>query len=272
MATPGQKATKKEKKKPLPVKTCLGNPYDLKWKPLEKGQARFILKTVTEKLSSLDLRKQHGKVFRKWRRKRKDKKENQESMDTAEPTQKSDERCWTDKRLRNELAIGINEVTKGLERNELGLVLVCDSVKPAHMTSHLISLSQTRAVPACQVPGLSAGLAGALGLGSVLALGFKRQSGTFADTVEALAAKTPPLAVAWVPPGAHVSESKRVEMSEETKQEHEEEKLGRGRKRRLEDCLEVQDPVISLQPLKVKKIIPNPLKIRKTKQKKAKQK
>lgn len=308
MATPG-KATKKEKKKMVPVKTSLNNPYNLKWKPLEKGNARFILKTVTEKLSSLELRKRHVKVFRKWRRKRKAKKGNSNSMDTSEPTQESQERgcsdsmntnepaqesqelgCsdsvdtneptqesqergWTDKRVRSELAIGINEVTKGLEKNELGLVLVCDSVKPAHMTTHLISLSQTRSVPACQVPGLSASLAGSLGLSSVLALGFKRQSDAFADTIAALAPKVPPLGVAWVPTGTGASEPEVVQVSGEPEQQLEYMEPGRGRKRKLEDSPEVKkDQVTLLQPLKVKKIIPNPSKIRKPKIKKAKQK
>ncbi|XP_053466965.1 ribonuclease P protein subunit p38 [Ictalurus furcatus] len=308
MATPG-KATKKEKKKMVPVKTSLNNPYNLKWKPLEKGNARFILKTVTEKLSSLELRKRHVKVFRKWRSKRKAKKGNSDSMDTSEPTQESQERgcsdsvdtnepaqesqergCsdsvdtneptqesqergWTDKRVRSELAIGINEVTKGLEKNELGLVLVCDSVKPAHMTTHLISLSQTRSVPACQVPGLSASLAGSLGLSSVLALGFKRQSDAFADTIAALAPKVPPLGVAWVPTGTGTSEPEVVQVSGEPEQQLEDTEPGRGRKRKLEDSPEVKkDQVTLLQPLKVKKIIPNPSKIRKPKIKKAKQK
>ncbi|KAG7317892.1 hypothetical protein KOW79_018927 [Hemibagrus wyckioides] len=252
MATPG-KATKKEKKKPVPVKTSLNNPYDLKWKPLEKGHARFILKTVTEKLGSLDLRKQHVKVFRKWGNKRKAKKESQN-------------RGWTDKRLRDELAIGINEVTKGLEKNELGLVLVCDSVKPPHMTNHLISLSQTRSVPACQVPGLSASLAGSLGLTSVLALGFKRQSSAFADTITVLTTKVPPLDVAWVPIGTRASKPES-----EQHQQFEEKEPERGRKRKLEDSPEVKkDQATLLQPLKVKKIVPNPSKIRKPKIKKAK--
>ncbi|XP_058232318.1 ribonuclease P protein subunit p38 [Hemibagrus wyckioides] len=283
MATPG-KATKKEKKKPVPVKTSLNNPYDLKWKPLEKGHARFILKTVTEKLGSLDLRKQHVKVFRKWGNKRKAKKVKSDSADTveptqesrnrggsdsvdnAEPTQESQNRGWTDKRLRDELAIGINEVTKGLEKNELGLVLVCDSVKPPHMTNHLISLSQTRSVPACQVPGLSASLAGSLGLTSVLALGFKRQSSAFADTITVLTTKVPPLDVAWVPIGTRASKPES-----EQHQQFEEKEPERGRKRKLEDSPEVKkDQATLLQPLKVKKIVPNPSKIRKPKIKKAK--
>ncbi|XP_027027068.2 ribonuclease P protein subunit p38 [Tachysurus fulvidraco] len=280
------KATKKEKRKPVRVKTSLNNPYDIKWKPLEKGNARFILKTVTEKLGSLDLRKRHVKVYRKWRSKEKAKKGNTDSVDTAEPTQESKNlggsdsvdnveptkesnnlgcsdfvenieptresknQGWTDKRLRNELAIGINEVTKCLEKNELGLVLVCDSVKPPHMTSHLIPLSQTRSVPACQVPSLSASLAGPLGLTSVLALGFKRQSGAFADTIAALTPKVPLFDVSWVSTGTSEPE--------------------RRRKRKLEDSLVVKNPVDLLQPLKVKKIVPNPSKTRKLKTKKAK--
>ncbi|TSK20191.1 Ribonuclease P protein subunit p38 [Bagarius yarrelli] len=360
MATPG-KATKKEKKKPVPVKTSLNNPYELKWKPLEKGHARFILKTVTDKLSSLDLRKQNVKVFRKWRAKKKAKKETSDSVDTVEPTQESrnqssikftlnqgssdsvnnaeptlnqgssdslnnskptqnrgfsdsmdnaeptqnrdssdsvnkpnppqellnrgcsdslnnvepiqesQNRGWTNKSLRNELSIGINEVTKGLEKNELGLVLVCDSVKPAHMISHLISLSQTRSVPACQVPGLSASLAGSLGLTSVLALGFKRESGAFADTIAALVSKVPPLDVTWVPKWTGVSEPKVAQVSGKTEQQKCEEAPERGKKRKLADSPEVRKEVVtSLQPLKVKKIIPNPSKIRKPKIKKAK--
>lgn len=328
MATPG-KATKKERKKPVVVKTSLNNPYDLKWKPLEKGHARFILKTVTEKLGSLDLRKRHVKVFRKWRSKRKPKKANSHSvvdaaeptqesnvracsdsmdstepiqeldkrdssdcmdtagsshesksqggcsdtMSTAEPTQEPQERGWTSKHLRTELAIGINEVTKALEKNELGLVLVCDSVKPAHMTSHLISLSQTRSVPACQVPGLSASLAGKLALTSVLALGFKRQSATFADMIAALVPKVPAMGVAWVLPGTGASKPEVLQVSGATEQQYEHEETVKGRKRKVDGFSDVgEDPLTLLQPLKVKKVIPNPSKIRKPKIKKAKQK
>lgn len=327
MATPG-KATKKERKKPVPVKTSLNNPYDLKWKPLEKGHARFILKTVTEKLGSLDLRKRHVKVFRKWGSKRKpkvgnshsvvdtakptqesnvragpdsgdntehiqesDERDGQDSMNTAEsthesknqggshsvsttePTHEPQQRGWTNKQLRTEIAIGINEVTKALEKNELGLVLVCDSVNPAHMTSHLISLSQTRSVPACQVPGLSASLAGTLALTSVLALGFKRQSATFAHMIAALVPKVPPVGVAWVSAGTGVSKPEVLQVSGETDQQCEDDHAGKGRKRKLDDTSEVRkDSLTTLQPLKVKKVIPNPSKIRKPKIKKAKQK
>lgn len=302
MATPG-KASKKEKKKPVPVKTSLNNPYTVKWEPLEKGHARIVLKTLTEKFGSVDLRKRHVKVFRKWRSKRKEgKTEHSRSADTAESTQKSQEkspsdsihtnestqkrecsdsgdttesiqksheRGWTHKELRNELAIGINEVTKGLEKNELGLVLVCDSVKPAHMTSHLIPLSHTRSVPACQVPGLSASLAESLGLTSVLALGFKRHSSAFADTIAAIVPKVPPVGVAWLPTGTGVSGPVVVQVPGETEQQlGDAEEPVRGRKRKLEDFPEAQkDHVTLLQPLKVKKVIPNPAKIRKTKTK-----
>ena len=39
---------------------------------------------------------------------------------------------------------GINEVTKGLERGQLRLVLVCRSVRPAVLTQHLLLMAHTK--------------------------------------------------------------------------------------------------------------------------------
>uniref|UniRef100_A0A4W4E6I0 Ribosomal protein eL8/eL30/eS12/Gadd45 domain-containing protein n=1 Tax=Electrophorus electricus TaxID=8005 RepID=A0A4W4E6I0_ELEEL len=255
MATP-RKGMKKEKKKPIPVKTSLNNPYDLKWTPLEKGHAGFILKTVKEKIDTLGLKKRRVSVVRKWQKR---KTTDEPTTSPSGPGESSQQiKCieattapgsWTDRDMRKQLAIGINEVTKGLERNELSLLMVCSSVKPSHMTSHLIPLSKTRSVPACQLPGLSKTISGCLGLDSVLALGFKRGADKFADTVDAIAPKVPRLDVAWVP-----TERKLF-----------------GRKRKL-STEAAEAPEVLLQPLKVKKIIPNPSKIRKTKRTKTKQK
>ncbi|XP_062841840.1 ribonuclease P protein subunit p38 [Trichomycterus rosablanca] len=331
MATPG-KAGKKEKKKPVPVKTSLNSPYDLKWAPLEKGHARFILKTVSEKLDTLGLRKNNVKVFRKWGNRKERKKKRSDRVETSEPIQldiiepiqldstesttveaiqlhtnestpvestqlittelkptdsiqidtpgsepSSVERGWTVKDLRKQLAIGINEVTKGLELNELSLVLVCDSVRPAHITAHLIPLSKTRSVPACQLPGLSSSIAPSLGISSVLALGFKRAADVFSDTVTALVPKMPPVGVAWVPketPGPAQGEqgSPTVQQSDQSDQCKQQSEESGKRKRKLELSPEAKEPRAELQPLKVKKIIPNPSKIRKPKQNKAKKK
>ncbi|XP_072548369.1 ribonuclease P protein subunit p38 [Salminus brasiliensis] len=273
MTTPG-KAAKKEKKKPIPVKTSLNNPYDLRWAPLEKGLKAFIMNSLKEKIDALGLKKTQVRV-KGFRSRRRAKKRDPEPVEVEEPARQPG---WSDEEARRQLAIGINEVTKGLEKDELSLVLVCSSVRPAHMISHLIPLSRTRAVPACQVPDLSDGLSGLLGLSSVLALGFKRGGTAFANTVGEIAAKVPPLGVAWVPTRLMEDQSQGGDdlHSDQAKTEKQTGEPPsnplKGQKRKLDLSLEPQDPSPLLQPLKVKKTIPNPSKIRKPKKKKATQK
>lgn len=263
MSTPAKGATKKEKKKPIPVKTSLNNPYNVGWSELlQKQHKHLILNTLKEKISGTGLRKERVSRFREWgsrKRSRKDgSKPTEDQKPASEPTEnvQTAERGWTNPALRKQLAIGINEVTKGLERNDLSLVLVCNSVTPAHMTSHLIPLSKTRSVPACQVPGLSGSLSELLGLKCVLALGFRRGSEEFEDTVRAITPVVPQLSVAWM---------QTVNSTPKT----EKKRTDTGQKRKLEELSSDASPLV-LQPLKVKKIIPNPTKIRKPKLKRKK--
>ncbi|KAM3613458.1 uncharacterized protein V6R79_000003 [Siganus canaliculatus] len=264
MATAG-KPTKKEAKKYIPTKTSLSSPFTPKWSPLPQEDMNFILKILRDKLVSTGLEKKEEKVFRPWKKKKDpgpavtSEPLPQESQDA--PLQLSNPKNgWTDVVARKQLAIGINEVTKGLERNELKLVLVCKSVKPQQMTNHLIALSATRGVPACQVPRLSLTLSEPLGLKSVLALGFRqcasKDDEVFTDTVDAITPRVPLLDVAWLqeaPPviALDIEESKK------------------GQKRKLKtESKEATDSAsfCALQPLKVKKIIANSAK-KKTKTK-----
>ncbi|XP_036414283.1 ribonuclease P protein subunit p38 [Colossoma macropomum] len=298
MAAPGK--AKKEKKKPIPVKTSLNNPYNLRWAPLERGLKGFILKTLRDRIDTVGLWKNPRKA-KDFRSKRKAKERDSEPAEAENGPQRPG---WSDEAARRQLALGINEVTKGLERDELSLVLVCSSAQPAHMTSHLIPLSKTRAVPACQVPELSASLSGVLGVSSVLALGFRRRTIDFADTVRQIAAKVPPLLVAWMPAESELTpaglegeiqgESSHLDPDESEEQPRDSQSdpvqtedsftdpvkaedaqsdqiESKGQKRKLEFSPEAdeEDPSLSLQPLKVKKTIPNPSKIRKPKKKKA---
>ncbi|XP_041708091.2 ribonuclease P protein subunit p38-like [Coregonus clupeaformis] len=289
MATPGR-VSKKERKKQIPAKTSLNSPYSLQWSPLQRDDVHFILDTLKSKLSATGLEKKEVKGFRQWGKKR-NKKLPTGHDSVAEPPQipldtvtpecpvKPTEQGWTDVAARRQLAIGINEVTKALERNQLRLVLVCKSVKPPHMTSHLIALCRTRGVAACQVPCLSESVAGLLGLKCVLALGFRQgegnEDGTFSDTVEAILPRVPALQVAWIqsPPsdtGATVEGQVEGETAEEGQMVVEKGEETRGQKRKIEDISPdmTESPSCVLQPLKVKKIIPNPAKIRKPKTKK----
>lgn len=209
----------------------------------------------------MGLEKKEPKVFRPWRKKKK--------QESAQPQESDLQVCrdagsqdfpksgWTDVAARRQLAIGINEVTKALERNELKLLLVCKSVKPKHMMDHLIALSRTRDVPACQVPRLSQTVSEPLGLKSVLALGFRQcppqEGGVFGDVVEAILPKVPSLDVSWL---QDTSASGKPDEN-------------RGQKRKLETESEEGSSVSSttLQPLKVKKIVANSARKRKKKKK-----
>lgn len=263
MAAPG-KPTKKEIKKQTPAKTSFTSPFASKWSPLPQEDMHFILKTLRDKLISMGLEKKEVKVFRTWRKKKGKKPDvPQEPVPQVSDSSKNG---WTDVAARRQLAIGINEVTKALERNELRLLLVCKSVKPKHMTNHLIALSATRRVPACQVPRLSQSVSEPLGLKSVLALGFRRCSssddGVFTDTVDAIKPRVPTLDMAWL---QDAKPEEPVAMEEEEGGER------RGQKRKLEsESEEVSESPSSctLQPLQVKRIVANAAKKKKGKPKK----
>ncbi|XP_068180668.1 ribonuclease P protein subunit p38 [Antennarius striatus] len=262
MDTP-RKPFKKEIRKHVPTKTSFTSPFTPKWGPLPQEDMHFILNILKDKLISTGLQKREVKGVHRRR-----KKTDNNSGTTSDPAlkgspdakvQDSSKNGWTNVTARGQLAIGINEVTKGLERNELKLLLVCKSVKPIHMTNHLMELSATRNVPACQVPRLSQSLSEPLGLRSVLALGFRRCASTenelFSDIVDAITPRVPPLDVAWLQ-SAEPSASPKicVGMGEEIKEK-------RGSKRKLETGqskpVKRSDPFITLQPLKVKRIVAN---------------
>ncbi|XP_026173025.1 ribonuclease P protein subunit p38 [Mastacembelus armatus] len=259
MATPGI-PVKKEIKRQIPVKTSFTSPFASTWSPLPQQDMHFILKTLQDKLASMGFEKREVKVFRPWRKK-KNQKPAAAASEPVPQVQKCPKNGWTNVAARRQLAIGINEVTKALERNELKLVLVCKSVKPKHMTSHLIALSATRGVPACQVPRLSQSLSEWLGLKSVLALGFRqctsKDEEVFTDTIDAIRPRVPSLDVAWLQGGA-ATETPEDPADEEEAGEK------RGQKRKLEsESITKSSSSYALQPLKVKKIVANPVKKRK---------
>lgn len=268
MATPA-KPTKKEAKKHISLKTSFTSPFSPTWRSIPQEDMHFILETLREKLAVIGLEKKEVKPFRQWKNKKK-KLEESDAV-TPEPVvqvQEAPKNGWTDLAARRQLAIGINEVTKALERNEISLVLVCKSVKPQHMTNHLITLCATRGVPACQVPRLSSSVSQPLGLKSVLAIGFRQcpssGEGTFADVIDVIKPRVPPLNVAWLP-GKDATEGVQGGDQEEM---GDEEKRGQKRKLEAESEEATKSPSCSLQPLRVKRIIPNPAKKRKPKVKK----
>ncbi|KFV81295.1 Ribonuclease P protein subunit p38, partial [Struthio camelus australis] len=264
------------KAKKINVKTCLDDPYVIQWKTIDGDDMHFILQALEERIKHIGLKK--IETPRKKRRsitKKREKKcdtTNSELPKEKETEGNQQEIGWTDLNIRRQLAIGVNEVTKALEKNELILLLVCKSAKPDMITSHLIPLSASRATPAGQVPRLSETIAPLLGLTSVLALGFKRQSDKFTEVVEAIIPKIPALEVPWIQygtePSAADSDSSEIQDPEQLAEALGEELTSQKRKRAESNQLDFSKVV--LQPLKIKKLVPNPNKIRKPPRKKRK--
>ena len=74
---------------------------------------------------------------------------------------------------RSQIVVGVNQVTKSLERGLLRAVVVCLSVKPALLHEHIQILSSTRGVPSVAVHGMSDTVAPVLGLKTTMAIGLK---------------------------------------------------------------------------------------------------
>lgn len=264
---PGRGSVRKTR--PVSVKTSLNNPYTICWSALQSEDTHFILQTLEDRFKSIGLKKIEDRKRKKkqpfLKKQSKDKcstdADMHEDMKERKPEDTQQVSGWTPVHVRRQLAIGVNEVTRALERNELLLVLVCKSVRPAIITSHLIPLSLSRMVPACQVPRLSERIAPVIGLQCVLALGFRKTTTDFVNEVKAVVPRVPSLNVPWLQDRLEDcrdnSETKSLESQDREILETSFEDLSKHRK-----LVEGQQAVV-LQPLKIKKLIPNPNKKRK---------
>ncbi|NXH11659.1 RPP38 protein, partial [Bucco capensis] len=263
------------KAKKVPVKTCLDNPFDFQWKTINGEDMHFILQTLEERIKLIGLKRieaprQKKRCLAKKQVESKSAAGTEELPPAEEPAGPRQSPGWSDIAIRRQLAIGVNEVTRALEKKELLLVLVCKSAQPAMVTSHLIQLSASRATPAAQVPRLSQTLAPLLGLASILALGFRKHCHHFTDTIEAIIPKIPALEVPWFQCSAagSVPDAQADSLEDQDTEQLGEELVRQKRKRRESNQLELAKVI--LQPLKVKKVVPNPNKIKKPPRRKRK--
>ncbi|XP_062602432.1 ribonuclease P protein subunit p38-like [Saccostrea cucullata] len=103
---------------------------------------------------------------------------------------------------RSKLCFGINEVIKGLERDQMRLVLACQSCKPDMLTQHLIGLAASRNCPASLISNLSSTLCPILKISSLMALGIKKnqpgESSSLDGTVEFICNLIPVQTLSWI--------------------------------------------------------------------------
>jgi ribosomal protein L7Ae-like RNA K-turn-binding protein len=81
-------------------------------------------------------------------------------------------------RYSEELALGLNEVTRALEKGTARLVVVCRDVHNPVLIQHLPVLAQHRQVPICLLPSSPFTLAQFFGLRTLIAFAFKVNSNT----------------------------------------------------------------------------------------------
>ncbi|XP_073533535.1 ribonuclease P protein subunit p38-like [Phyllobates terribilis] len=252
----------------MAAKTPKGHsPYEKIWTPVVLDDIQFILQTLLKKFEELGLKNMKDEAKSKKGNKAKLSDGNSEKVANTKTEMEAQKTGWTYADLRKQLVIGINGVTWALEKNDLDMVIVCKSAKPEMITRHIIELSYSREASACQLPQLSENVAPALGMKSVLALGFRKSSDVFREQVLAIKARFPPLHVPWLPAECGQNEDVCVSVEDDGSEEEKSVTPTSSRKRELSPS--EHPPDVKLQELKVKKIVPNPKKKQKFKVKKS---
>ncbi|XP_033760097.1 ribonuclease P protein subunit p38-like isoform X1 [Pecten maximus] len=196
------------------TKTALSNPYNIQWPTVQDKVQQEILQRLISTLKSLD-------IARPKSYKRKKKKTEDSKKDSVLP--RDEER----QAIRKQLLLGVNQVTRGLEKDEVRLVIVCRSAKPVIITQHLIGLASLRRCPAICINDLNKAVGEAMNITSAVAVGFKKISkdadpSVFDDLVEFTTKHTPEITLAWLPESSGDTlkmETRLEEMDTTTKDE-----------------------------------------------------
>uniref|UniRef100_A0A8C0FF52 Uncharacterized protein n=1 Tax=Bubo bubo TaxID=30461 RepID=A0A8C0FF52_BUBBB len=114
------------KAKKITVKTCLDNPFLFQWKTIDGEDMHFILQTLEERIKHTGLKKIETPRKKKCSLTKKQMKRKCDASTNELPKEEETEGHqqkpgWTDISIRRQLAIGVNEVTKALEKNDTAL-------------------------------------------------------------------------------------------------------------------------------------------------------
>ncbi|CAI8007728.1 Ribonuclease P protein subunit p38 [Geodia barretti] len=197
MATPARTVNKSLGKS---FKNTLDLPFKLKWPAIPQETATELFSELTRALNGVKFTSTNKKL----RRGKKRKTEGEEDVGRQPKRQRVDEggegTALTEQELlalpeqgtssanppsppppppeelvakRSQIVVGVNEVTRGLERNNLRAAVVCLSVRSPLLHDHLQVLSATRNVPCIALNGVSAAVAPVLGLKRAMTIGLK---------------------------------------------------------------------------------------------------
>jgi len=187
---------RKAQRRSVRVRFSLDEPFKATWPKLSDSITKAVTDLLTTGLSEASLHRKRADP-RQWLNRVRSRKK--DAGTTTEAQDEDEEPSgWSSLSARSELAVGTNEVLRALERDLLGLVLICASARFPIMSRQLLLLCVSRSVPATRLQGLSARTAPVLSLRSVLALGFRRECVMFADTMQAITTLLPSLCVPWL--------------------------------------------------------------------------
>ena len=100
--------------------------------------------------------------------------------------------------FRSSIIVGLQEVTKALEKDRALFFLVCSSCQPRYLNHHLLILSGVRGVPTASIPDLSLHISPLLGIKSAIAIAVVKDS-RLLDVTEAASKIIPHLSVTTLP-------------------------------------------------------------------------
>ncbi|XP_048240886.1 uncharacterized protein LOC125374135 [Haliotis rufescens] len=193
-STLGETVKQKQKKEIKKHKNVLFNPFAYKWPVIDKYFEGRILDELQSVLKSVPIKlpRRPASYF-----KGKKQTDNEQQLCDEEKNAENERR-----KLRSQIVCGVREVTRGLEKDDLDLIIVCRSTKPSLITKHLIPLAASRGCPALCIPEFNSKISPLLGVTSVVALGFKKvaagSESSFHEFVTYSKSKAPPINTPWL--------------------------------------------------------------------------
>ncbi|XP_063243106.1 ribonuclease P protein subunit p38-like isoform X3 [Bacillus rossius redtenbacheri] len=174
---------KKQAKRKISARNTLATPYSPYW-PLVSPQQEVELEEALSKLLPLAKRTHKHVPLAELRRLTREQRRERRKCSDETPSN-----------LSGSLVLGVNAVNRTLEAGVLSCALVAGDVKPRVLVSHLAVLAAARAVPLLVLPSLRRASREALGF-SAVALGFKSTAGSehrpLVELVTRLWAAVPP--------------------------------------------------------------------------------
>ncbi|KAL5476057.1 hypothetical protein EMCRGX_G025959 [Ephydatia muelleri] len=188
-------------------RNILDAPFRIKWPDVAVDKAALILEELKRSLTAVKRVRSHRKDVSLERPSKKPRLEVKAvPCRDASCSSRGDESSPIEEQpfdagKCSQIVLGINAVTRHLEKGNLRAGVVCLSAKPAILQHHLLMLAATRDARLVALPALSETISPHLGVKSALAIGFKKPDGNedyFQSVVQVISDVAPPIRIPWL--------------------------------------------------------------------------